>query len=234
MIRKQHIVTLGIFMLLFSQLCSAQLYRKSDLEPDERPKRVGIRAGLATNWLSSDILPKSVPMFGVQGGVYFRLKLGGRFHYQTELAASFKGSKYDYSDTGNYYTRLGLLYIELPQYLLINLDKDEKHNLMVGGSFNYLVRPSLFIANELFPSFDDLPVKSYELSLNLGYFLNFGMVGLQVAYHHGITNIDEPFENFQKGSNNGTNPGISLDNVHPSFKDVTRINTHSLHLSLYF
>lgn len=221
-------------MLLFSQLSSAQLYRKSDLDPDERPKRVGIRAGLATNWLTSDILPKSVPMYGVQGGVYFRLKLGGRFHYQTELAASFKGSKYDYSDTGYYYNRLGLLYIELPQYLLINLDKEEKHNLMLGGSFNYLIRPSLFVTNELFPSFDKLPIKNYEVSLNVGYFLNFGMVGLQVAYHHGITNIDEPFENFTKGTNNGTHPGLSLKDVHPSFENITRINTHSVHLSLYF
>lgn len=234
--RKSLLALIILFGLCIPNLSSAQLYRDSDnTEPGRRLQRVGVRAGTAISWISAPNIPNKVPQVGVQGGIYYRLQLSKKIHYNPELSASFKGSKFNPDiDTGYYFTRLGLFYIESPQYLMFTFDKAEKHNLMIGPVVSYLARPTLFIKNEAYPTFTDLPLKRWEFSVNVAYMFNTEYVGIQVAYKHGLTNIAKNFSNYGTPGNNGSQGTLYLNEVNPSLSNVKAIYNRGIEITLYF
>lgn len=227
----------NLFLVLFlatSVLANAQHYRKDeDAKPGSKPQKIGVRIGLASSWLKAPEMRKGTPQVGVQGAIYYRLGLSSRFHLNTELGACYRGANYS-DDTGSYYSRLGLFYLELPVLAMFSLDKGQNHNLLVGPSFSYLVKPSLFIRTDYYPAFTELPIKKWEVAAAIGYMYSTKYVGLYVGYKHGLNNLAGDFANYEAKRDSGNETPAFFSEISPSLKNVKTLFNRSIEISLYF
>ncbi len=228
------LICILLFLLPFG--VQAQLYRSdSKPEPGKPWQQIGVKAGAGFATISSDGFRDPRVQVGVQGGVYYRISLGGRFHFQPELSAAYKGAKFDRgTDTGFVYTRLGLFYMDMPLYLVASLDEKEKHNLMLGPNVSFLMRPNLYILNEYYPTFTELPLNRFSFGLVGGYLFSSKHIGVQVAFKYGLTSIAGDFANYNTPGNGGSNGTLYLKDLNPPLTNVKRLMNRSLEISLYF
>lgn len=224
-----------LFFLLVGSL-SAQQYRKdeNDEKPGSIPQKVGVRIGIGRYWLNAPELVKNDGQFGVQGAIYYRFGLHKRLDLNVELGACYRGSKFSVIDTGNFYSRLGLFYMEMPILAIISLDEKKNHNIMVGPAFSYLVKPSLFIRQDYYPAFTTLPIKKWEFAATLGYLYSGEYVGIYIGYKHGLNNLANGFDNFDTPRDFGNESPSKLSDVTPSLSGVKTLMNRSIEFSLYF
>lgn len=226
-----------LFILLFSVLSTeAQLYQKDEEDlPDSRPQKVGVRLGLGRNWLYAPEMEQGNGQFGLQGAVYYRLALNKRVDLNFELGGSYRGSRFSPKDTtGYYYSRLGLFFLDLPVQAIISLDKGKKNNLMFGPRVSYLLKPSLFVREDYFPTFTNLPIKKWEFSGCFGYMYNTQLVGFYIGYKHGFSNLAGDFARFNITRDLGTAMPYEFHDIKPSLETVKNLFTRSFEISLYF
>jgi len=229
----KHLVILLLFIPLLSE---GQLYREDARpEPGKAWQRVGVKAGIGISTISSDGFKNPIPQVGVQGGLYYRISLSKRFHFQPELSAAYKGAKFDgENDTGFNYTRLGLFYMDLPLYLVMSLDDKGKHNLMVAPTVSFLMRPNLYINKEYYPTFTTLPLKRFTYGVTAGYMFSLGSIGFQVAAKFDLVSIAGDFETFNTPGDGGSSGTLQLRELNPPLTKVDRLLNRSIELSLYF
>lgn len=179
---------------------------------------------------------KGQAQLGVEGAIYYRMAFGKRFDLNLELGACYRGSKFPWSsaDTGEYYTRLGLFYMEMPLLGMISLDKAKKHILLFGPDVSYLVKPALFIRNGYYPDFTQMPLKKWELSACIGYMISTEYVGIYIGYKHGITNIAGNFTGTDYPRDSGNAAPRSLQEVSPPMANIKSIFNRTFEISLYF
>jgi len=232
---KRNSALLLLFFLLVGSL-SAQQYRKDEdnEKPGTIPQKVGVRIGLGRYWLNAPEMAKGNGQFGVQGAVYYRFGLHKRLDLNIELGACYRGSKFSGPDTGFYYSRLGLFYMEMPIQAIISLDKNKTHNIMVGPAFSYLVKPSLFIRKDYYPAFTTMPIKKWEISATLGYLYSTEYIGIYIGYKHGLNNLANGFDTFDVPRDFGNAAPSNLSDVHPSLSGVKTLMNRSIEFSLYF
>lgn len=233
---KRKLTLLFFLFFIFNGLQAQQYSKDEETKPGEKPQKVGVRIGFGDYWLKAPELRKGKAQLGVQGAVYYRIGLTPRFDLNIELGACYRGSKFPYTkeDTGNYYTRLGLFYLEVPIQAIIALDKDKKNNLVIGPTLAYLMKPALFIRNEYYPTFTELPMKRLEIGFCIGYLASFKYVGLYLGYKHGLTNLAGDFANSDILRDAGNASPRSLKEVDPSLSNVKSIFNRSFEISLYF
>ena len=227
-----------VSLLLFaSSLTFAQQYRKSeDDNPNQRAQKVGVRIGIGTSWLKAPELRDGSPQVGVQGAIYYRMNFGKRLNLQAEFGAAYRGQNFPFSDDdpGNYYTKLGLFYLEMPLLALVALDENQKHNLMVGPVVSYLVKPSLFIRRDYYPAFTVLPIKKWEFGVSAGYLLSTKYIGLYAGMKIGLNNLAGDFANYDIARDSGNESPQKLSEVTPSLSTVKTLFNRTFELSLYF
>lgn len=233
----KHKLLLFFSLLLFASSVTAQQYQKDEEDdPTRRPQKLGVRIGFGTYWLNAPEMRKGSAQLGVQGAIYYRMAFGKKLDINLELGACYRGSRFPFSetDTGFYYTRLGLFYMEMPLLAMVSLDKKKQHVLMFGPSVSYLLKPSLFIRNGYYPDFTQMPIKKWELSACLGYMMSFNYIGVYFGYKHGITNIAGDFANQDFPRDSGNALPQNLSEVSPALKDVKSIFNRTFEISLYF
>jgi hypothetical protein len=231
----KHKILYFLIILLSASSGMAQQYRKDDQEdPNAKPQKLGVRIGVGRNWLYAPEMQKSIGQIGLQGAAYYRLGIRKRFDLNLELGACYRGTRFDEKDTGNVYSRLGLFYVEMPLLGIYSFDEKKKHNLMFGPCVAYLVKPALYIGNDYYPAFTNLPIKKWDFSLALGYLLSGDYVGLYVGYKHGLNNLAGDFGRFNIPRDFGNNSPAYLDEVRPRLDNVKNIFNRSIELSFYF
>ncbi len=174
-----------LFITMFYSFASnAQLYHK-----DEK-FHVGMKAGIGPTKLLGDELKKPVAKISFQGGVFFKHRMGKSLHFQTEALASYKGSKFD--NGVNRYERISLLYLDLPQYLQIDVSKQEnKHIVFFGPQASFLLASEVFVNGAFKARYRDLGVKPMDAMGVIGYQFNGYYTGFQVAFKYGLININD-------------------------------------------
>lgn len=238
---KRSIALLILFIGL-GMLVNAQQYRKDeDDKPGAKAQKVGVRIGIGTYWLNAPEMRPGSPRTGVQGAIYYRLGLTNRFDLNLEIGACYRGSKFPYDidkDTSEYYTRLGLFYMELPILGMVSLDKGKKHNILFGPTVSYLIKPSLYIGYDYvtsyYPAFTELPIKRWDFGASIGYMYSVKYIGLYIGYKHGFSNIAGDFENSNFPRDSGNSAPRTLFEVTPSLRNVKNIFNRSFEVSLYF
>jgi hypothetical protein len=220
-------------MLLAPISGQAQKYRKDEnTDPDLKPQKVGVRAGTSTGWLHAPDLMNGKTQLGLQGAIYYRINLQDRLHLQAEFGAAYRGSRFTNGETG--YSRMGLFYIDLPVYAMLSLDKKQNSNLLIGPVVSYLLRPALYLGNEVYPSFTNLPIKKMDYAIAVSYLISTEVVGIQISYKHGLSNISRSFDLHTPADGQSGAAAKYLDEVTPSLKNVNSIFVRSIELSLYF
>ncbi len=232
---KRNCAFLLLFFLFVGSL-SAQQYRKdeNDEKPGSIPQKVGVRIGLGRYWLNAPEMMKSDGQVGVQGAIYYRFGLHKRFDLNLELGACYRGSKFSGADTGNFYSRLGLFYMELPILGIISMDGNKKHNILVGPTFSYLIKPSLFIRKDYYPAFTNMPIKKWEIAATLGYMYSGEYVGVYIGYKHGLNNLANGFDTFDVSRDFGNEAPSMFSDINPSLAGVKTLMNRSIEFSLYF
>lgn len=232
---KRNCAFLLLFFLFVGSL-SAQQYRKdeNDEKPGSIPQKVGVRIGLGRYWLNAPEMMKSDGQVGVQGAIYYRFGLHKRFDLNLELGACYRGSKFSGADTGNFYSRLGLFYMELPILGIISMDGNKKHNILVGPAFSYLIKPSLFIRKDYYPAFTAMPIKKWEIAATLGYMYSGEYVGVYIGYKHGLNNLANGFDTFDVSRDFGNEAPSMFSDINPSLAGVKTLMNRSIEFSLYF
>ena len=213
-------------------MVSAQHYRddvEEEIRPDRRPQKFGVRGGVALSNLRSPEIMNRRPNFGLQGSFYYRASVARKLQLQTELGASFRGANFKNGING--YSKMSLFYTDFPVYFLIGLDSKNDHNIVVGAQASYLVRSSLFVGNELLPSFSNLPVKSMDFYALAGYHFNTQYVGLQITFRMGLSNVADNFAGFNPKSDSNSQ---SFRDLQPPLSHVMKLYNTSLELSLLF
>jgi len=153
--------------------------------------KVGLKAGLVLSTISGDAFAKASIKNGFTGGLYYRYKLKGIFHFQSELNAMIRGARF--KNTGpDGYTKVNLLYIDAPQLILMDLKKNDHTNCAVLG-----VQPSLLMQSWVYTPYWQLSPAARGIALNggdlyavFGYQLNKQIVGIQSVVKIGLTNIN--------------------------------------------
>lgn len=219
----------------FSPLAAlAQQYQDDENDNDKFiPHKVGIKVGIAPSWLNAPGMPNQRYQIGLQGGFYYRVNFNKkRLHLQTELSAAFRGAKFNNKETE--YRRLGLFYMDLPVYLMYSFDDDHKRNILFGPMLSYLIRPSLYIGNELYPTFTNMPLKKFDFSLALAYLKSFDKIGLSAGFKYGLLNISKgSFETHPEPGAGGSHV-VYLREVKPDLSSANTIKNLSVELSLFF
>jgi hypothetical protein len=214
---------------------SSQHYRDDeDNDPTVLPQKLGIKIGVCPSWINAPEMHNGRYQLGLQGGFYYRVHLNRKknYHLHTEFTANFRGARFN-NDDG--YTRLGLFYLDLPVYLMYSFDSKHDRNLMIGPVFSHLVRPTMFLGNELFPTFTDLPFKKFDVSIGAAYLRSFELIGLSLGFKYGMLNIVKSnLAEFGTPGGGGSNGWLYLKDVKPSLVPVKTITNLSFELSLYF
>lgn len=233
MVQKlKHTILVAIGLLL-STAVVAQKYNQEldDYAPDARRKdKFGIRVGMGITRLNSPELQNTRVSRGYQGAFYYRVNLFKGFHLNPELGASIKGANFKNGDVG--YTQISLFYFDFSMLGMVQLDAAQNHNIVFGGQASRLMRSSMFIGPEQFPSFLQLPFKNWDYFAVLGYQFNTQYIGFQLSLKYGLRNIAADFANYNKNSVN--NNGVQFIDIKPSLTGVKDVRNFSVELSLYF
>lgn len=222
-----------VYLLLAPLTLLAQQYHKEEGDdPSKRKQKVGVKIGFCESWVNGNTLQNMRPQTGIQGGVYYRININNSLNLQTELDASYRGARFNNGELG--YSRLALFYIDLPVYLMVNFKGNNKSNLFFGPQLSYMVRSSLFLGNEYFATFSELPLRQFDFAAAAGFHQNFDILGLQLAFKYGLRNIARNFNNYPIPGKSATNGDIPLNDVQPSLRQLTSLRNFSVEFSLSF
>lgn len=233
LVAKLKHITLFTLSLLLYVTAAGQKYNQEidDYAPDAKRKdKFGIRVGVGITRLNSPQLVNTKVSHGYEGAFYYRVNLFKGFHLNPELGASIKGSRFANSNVD--YTQISLFNFDGALLGIIQLDPSFNHNLVVGVQASRIMRSSMFIGPEQFPSYLQLPFKKWDYAAVLGYQFNTQYVGFQLALKYGFRNIAGDFYNFNKVSSN--NNGQQFVDVTPSLRNVKDVKNFSVELSMYF
>lgn len=205
----------GIFalVLLFTaQNLSAQFFD----EHTESNTKAGLRLGIGGSQLYGTVLQNERTGRVFSGGFYVRNKLSSKFNIQSEALISYRGGRYNHPDTGvnNLYDKIVLLYVDIPVYLMFNPKGDQKHNIMIGPQFSYLLRSSIFASNPTDgvkpprPMYTDLPLKNIDFMASVAYLYSMENIGFMINVRYGLTNINDFFDLSKAESLDATPPVV--------------------------
>lgn len=153
--------------------------------------RVGLKAGPVMSTLKGNELTKSSPNYGFTGGLYFKYKLKGGFHYQTEINSTIRGARFKGNGT-NGYSKFTLLYLDATQLILKDLKKnDHTHCVVLGGQPSVLVQSWVYSPYfQLSPAARGVKLNGGDAYVVFGYQLNKKVIGVQSVIKIGLTNIN--------------------------------------------
>lgn len=227
-VTKSILLAAGMLCMLAA---AAQHYdpELDEYDPEMKRRKLGIRVGFGYTKLNSPQFVNAGSAAGLHGAFYYRKNISKGFHFNPELGASIKGSKFNNGDTG--YSRISLFYFDIALLGMINLDNKNVNSIVVGIQGSRLMRSSLFVGREQFASFLQLPFKPWDFSAVLGYHFNTNFIGFNLSLKYGLYNIAGDFANFDKNSVNGS---MKFKDVKPSLANVTDVKNLSIEFSLYF
>lgn len=231
-------------LLLTPLISMAQRYNQDDASGDERPRKLGVRLGMGFSTIRSAPLPAneridSLPAigftntffdFGYSASAYWRTRLGKQFHLQAEAGGTMKGARFRNDETD--YSRITLLYIDVPVYAMFDIAKNNRLVLLLGPQTSFMVNSQMFIDNEPVASFIKLPMKTIELLAVGGIQYNGSLVGIQLTGKVGLTDINGGWQTWDTDRAGGT--GVSPDQITPSIRNVGRISNFSIELAICF
>lgn len=192
---------------------------KSQTYLGEDKYRVGLKAGPSASLLLGNALSKPSVNMGFTGGMYFKYKLKGGFHFQTEVSATFRGARFKgNADSG--YNKFSLFYMDAAQLVLYDLQKGKHTHAAVLG-----VQPSFLIQSWVYSPYYQYRPAARTIALNgadvfvvFGYHYNKKLIGIQSVFKIGLTNINlglnmYTFENRHLGptNNQGTIRNVSWE-----------------------
>jgi hypothetical protein len=202
-----------VAFIICNNLLQAQVEETIDstLEDDEsRPVKVlpdnkykfGIKLGCQLSTLIGEENNNNTLNFGLNGGVYMRRKFKSeKWGCQIELNGSFRGSNFTPKD--NEYSAIRLFYLDLPTLIFINLTKDEKHKLLLGPQFSYLLTSSIYKGSFL-ERYDSIPnLNKFDVLTCVGYNYKMGHVSIQTMIKYGFMNINNCLLQGIKPTNTG-------------------------------
>lgn len=174
-------------------------------DPPSGRTKLGVRAGLSFNTLSSGNLQNPRIGTGLTGGAYCRVKLGRynakepklfKYAFEPQFNFTYKGSRFA-NDTGEY-SRISLFYLDMPLLFIINLDKkDGDYSLILGPQFSYLAKKSLFIKSDPVPVDPDsaqLKFNPFDVVLVAGLQYCTRYVNIQLLVKPGLSNINRAMD----------------------------------------
>jgi len=178
------LILLMMCLIRFNTL-NAQAYQ------DDEKYRVGLKAGPVISTLKGNELTKSSLNYGFTGGLYFRYKLKGGFHYQTEINSTIRGARFN-GNGNNGYNKFTLLYLDATQLLMKDLKKGDHTHCVVLGA-----QPSVMLQSWVYSPYFQLSPAARGVKLNggdafvvFGYQLNKRVIGIQSVIKIGLTNIN--------------------------------------------
>jgi hypothetical protein len=194
---------------------------KGQFYKDKEDYKLGMTFGVSPSQTFGTELKNPVLKMGIQSGIYYRARLGGRLHSQVELNAALRGSKYNH-DIDDQYVQLNLVQLELPLQIMIDLEKkQEKHFAVVGLVPIYILQSEFYIHPE--PTarneFRNIGINPLDIALLLGYQANTYYTGLHASVQFSLTDL---------------NKGLFLEDVYPVTGLGGSIQSFSLNLKLYF
>lgn len=179
----------NFILLLFSLIVFNAANGQAYLEGDNF--RVGLKAGPAASTLLGTALTKPSLYYGFTGGLYFRYKLKGGFHFQTELSPTIRGARF--SNDGQFgYNKFSLFYIDAAQLIMKDLKKgSHKHCLLLGAQPSVLVQSWVYNTYyQLSPAARGIALNAVDVFAVIGYQHNRKIIGIQSVIKIGLTNIN--------------------------------------------
>lgn len=198
----------NIIGLLFSFIICNTAYSQTYLEGDKY--RIGLKAGPIASTLLGDALTKSSVNYGFTGGLYYKYKLKGGFHFQTEISPAIRGARFNNtSDTG--YTKFSLFYIDFAQYVLKDIKKgSHTHCVLVGAQPSVLVQSWVYNSYYMLsPAARGVKLNAMDVFAVFGYQYNKKIIGIQSVIKIGLTNINRGLNMYDDA---GSHLGPTKDN----------------------
>ena len=150
--------------------------------------KLGIKTSINISTLVGYELQNPRPKFGYTAGAYHIYNQQKAWSLFSELAASFRGSKFSNGDTG--YSEISLFYLDvavMPRYTF----KGSNHSISSGPYASYLALSSLYLGATQKPKTSDLNFSPYDAGLATFYHLKGTAVGLQVGAKLSLTNAND-------------------------------------------
>jgi hypothetical protein len=140
--------------------------------------KLGIKTSVNIATLLGEELQNPRPKFGYTAGAYYIRNQKKTWSIYSELAASFKGSKFANGDTG--YSRISLFYLDLavlPRYTF----KENKHTISAGPYASYLALSSLYLGATPKPESSDLNFRPFDIGIAAFYTIPGTVASFQVG-----------------------------------------------------
>lgn len=154
---------------------------------------IGIKGGLnISNFRNEDIsyYEKASPIPGYHIGLFTQVDFTDKFHLNSDVLISSRGSKLVYG-----HTRIETMYLEIPVLLSYSLIK--KVEIEFGPDLGVRISKNSDYIDDVFVSYKSLDV---GLASGLRYKLN-DKVSFTGRYYHGLTSIGELFSQNSKSFN---------------------------------
>lgn len=196
-------------------------------DPDyEKNTNLGLKLGFSASNMFGGELSNPTPLLGYVAGFYLHNKLDKKIiHYQTGIDLRLRGSNFNNvndSQQNRAYTRIGIISIDIPLNLLINVGEYTKTNvnhLMVGIQPSYILRSVVYIGADQIPlnsgnyssTWSNLPLKLFEFAALVGYQHKQEGFGYQLALKVGLNNLNRNF----KLQTSETDPVTKVTTVYP-------------------
>ena len=197
--------------------------QQQNVDTDEKTKtKLGVKFTMGMHSFYGTAFDNEKPLYGFGAGMYniVHLNPAKTVNIQWELNMDFKGSKFGKTNDTSY-SKISLAYLDLPVYLSLKLNDNERpYHLLLGGQVGYLFRSSI---NKSYGKFGEvktnLPFKPIDFMPAVGIRKDIGN-GLfwQLCFKYSVMNIytNTFYERATKGD-----PIFNNDyrDLHPQFKD---------------
>lgn len=197
----------SLLAILF--LCSAFSAKAQLWTEEEQSGRInlGLKFGPGFGSFYGKELKNPRPLLGFNAGLYLHGKdTLGKATWQTGLEARFRGGNFANFDYGNTaYTRIGLITIDVPMLLNINVQPGKKTGkykaLQVGLIGSYILRSVLYIGEDKIPqnrdnnlkTWKNLPFRPFDAQAMIGYQKRGALAGYQIGLKFGVVNLNKNF-----------------------------------------
>jgi hypothetical protein len=230
-----------LFILLAMLATSLQAQNDPDYDKNTN---FGIKLGISASTMFGGELANPTPLMGYVAGIYYHNKLDKKlFHYQTGLDLRLRGSNFNNvneTQANRTYSRIGIISVDMPLNLLIKVGeftKAKANQIMVGIQPGIIFRSVVYIGADQMPlnsgnfssTWDNLPLKNFELTGLLGYQHKQEGFGYQIALKVGLNNLNNNF----KLTTSETDPVTKITTVYPLLP-LTGLGKHIGTASLEF
>ncbi len=158
------------------------------IPPLNEKMKIGIKFGMGLYMMGGEEANKPYPLFGINGGMYFRYRFNNHFHLQPEAMISFRGGNFD--NNINEYVTIRSYFVDLPVLAVYGLNEKNTVNVIAGAQYSHLLNSAILKKDAQYAEGEAPKLSVHDIMVITGAQFATPFIGFQVLLKYGLINAN--------------------------------------------